>query len=194
MKNLILARHAESDANKDGIVCADPKTITRLTSDGRHQAKVLRDQLAEVEIGLCITTQLSRSIATADIALEERPVPRLLIADFNDPCVGDFEGKPVHEFNEWLLQEGPGARPAGGESQHDAMRRYVEGYETILGRPEETILAVIHRLPILWLFWAMEGTASVPHIDYATTLRLDESSLSQALAVLRHHPIQPIPY
>ena len=194
LNNLILARHAESDANRNGIASAAPANVTSLIQAGHEQAKALCRHLAEVEIDLCVTTQLSRTIATADIALEGRTIPRLVLPEFNDPSVGDFEGRSVEKFNAWIAREGPGARPPGGESQHDAMRRYVSGFETILDRPDATILAVIHRLPILWLLRAVESTTPPAEVDFATSWDVDEVRLAQAVAVLRHSPVRPIPY
>ena len=41
--------------------------------------------------------------------------------------------------------------PGAGESRVDAVRRFARGYRLLLDRPEETILAVLHSLPISYL-------------------------------------------
>jgi broad specificity phosphatase PhoE len=69
MQELILSRHAESTANVEGIVCAEPTCSVDLTDEGRHQAKRLAQVLEGEDIALCVTGELSRSLKTADIAL-----------------------------------------------------------------------------------------------------------------------------
>lgn len=193
MRKLILARHAESEANKEEIVCSTPRCSSDLTDEGRLQAGRLAQQLQGEDIALCVTSQLSRSQGTAGIALAGRAVPRLVVADFNDPLAGSFEHSPVAEFNEWLAQNGPAMPPAEGESQQDAMRRYVRAYEMLISRQEEVILAIIHRLPILWLLTAIHGDAS-HEIDYAAPIYLGVIEVRRAVGMLHDDPIQSISY
>jgi broad specificity phosphatase PhoE len=130
---------------------------------------------------------------TADLALGGRTIPRLVLAEFNDPAAGCFEHLPVSEFNDWLSRNGPEVRPPGGESQQDAMRRYVTAYDTLMSREEEVILAVVHRLPILRILAAIEDDRA-PDVDYATAIHLEATQVSEALAVLRSDPVRAMPY
>jgi broad specificity phosphatase PhoE len=111
------------------------------------------------------------------------------VAHFNDPLAGRFEHSPVTELNEWLSNNGPDVPTRGAESQQDAMRRYVMGYETLMSRQEEVILAVIHRLPIVWLLTAIEDADS-QEIDFAVPISLEAVEVQKAVAVLRSDPIQ----
>jgi hypothetical protein len=62
-----------------------------------------------------------------------------------------------------------------------------------LSRQEEVIVAVIHRLPILWLLTTFQDDP--PHdIGYATPISLHSGDVRQAVAMLRPRPIKTMPY
>jgi broad specificity phosphatase PhoE len=149
--------------------------------------------VAGEDLALCVTSQLSRSVETADVALGKRALPRMVMQAFNDPVAGDFEHCPVLEFNEWLSHNGPSTQTPGGESQHDAMHRYAAAYDVLLGRQEEVVLAIIHRLPILWLLSSIVDH-SIQEVEYATPIHLDAAEVSEALAVLRQDPARVMTY
>jgi broad specificity phosphatase PhoE len=187
MQELILSRHAESTANVEGIVCAEPTCSVDLTDEGRHQAKRLAQALQRKDIALCVTSELSRSLKTADIALAGRPIPRLILADFNDPLAGTFEHTAAAEFNEWLARNSVSVSPPEGESQQDALLRYLAAFQMLMTRQEDVILAVIHRLPILWLLSAVQDDLS-QEIEYAAPIHLEGAEVRKAVARLRSRP------
>jgi broad specificity phosphatase PhoE len=193
LQELILARHAQSTANVEGIICAEPTCSVDLTEEGRHQAKGLAQLLERKDIALCVTSELSRSLKTAEIALAGRPIPRLIVADFNDPLVGRFEHTTAAEFNEWLARKGATVPTPQGESQQDALHRYMRAYEMLLSRQEDVILAVIHRLPILWLLSAIPGDP-LQDIDYAAPIYLRAADVRKAIATLRSRPPDTMSY
>jgi hypothetical protein len=60
-----------------------------------------------------------------------------------------------------------------------------------LSQLEEVILAIIHRLPILWLLTAIQGDA--PHeVDFAAPIYVGVSEVQGAVGILREDPIQTI--
>jgi broad specificity phosphatase PhoE len=77
--------------------------------------------------------------------------------------------------------------PGGGESRVETIRRYVEGYRIVLGRPERTILVVAHGLPIRYVLDAAAGTGPVPRIKrvpYAEPFPVSATQLTAAIAHL----------
>jgi broad specificity phosphatase PhoE len=112
------------------------------------------------QLDLCITTQLQRVRLTADIALEDREIPRLVVGELNDPLYGPFEGRTIEEYRGWATGAPSSATPGdGGESRYAIVERYVRGFRIVLERPEESILVVAHSLPLSYLLGALEGLA-----------------------------------
>jgi broad specificity phosphatase PhoE len=152
MRELLLTRHAESEFNASGRINADPQIPCALTERGKKQAAALEVLLDKEQIDLCVTSQHERAIATADAALDGRGIPRLVLADLNEPNAGILEGGLASTYDERLRSEGLGSpNPGGGESQLDALRRYVRAYRTLLQRDERIQLVVAHGMPIRWL-------------------------------------------
>jgi broad specificity phosphatase PhoE len=89
MERLIVARHAESMFNVRGVLNGDPSIPGGLTVEGRARARRLGERLQNERIDVCVTTEFERSRETADIALEGRDVPLLVVPRLNDPPNGD---------------------------------------------------------------------------------------------------------
>ena len=65
---------------------------------------------------------------------------------------GTLEGGLASAYDERLRREGLGSpNPGGGESQLDALRRYVRAYRMLVPRSEHVHLVVAHSMPIRWL-------------------------------------------
>ena len=185
---VILARHAESEASATGAVNGDPARPIGLTGRGREQAHRLGRQLAGEEIGLCVITAFPRTQQTADLALADRDIPRLVLAELNDPPFGPFEGRPIGEFHSWLARHGP-STPLGGESRAATVRRYARGLRTVGSRPEHTVLVIAHGLPVTYTLRAARGqdlplTLGSAQVAYATAYRLSGADVRRAAAVL----------
>jgi broad specificity phosphatase PhoE len=188
-RSVILARHAESEASAAGIVNGDPSRPVGLTGRGREQARRLGQQLAADGAGLCVVTEFRRTQQTADIALAGQDVPRLVLAELNDPPFGPFEGRPIGEFRDWLLRQGA-AKPVGGESRAATVRRYARGLRQIIGRPEQTVLVIAHGLPVTYTVRAASGqdlplTLETVQVSCAVPYRLGATDLRRAATVLQ---------
>ena len=104
------------------------------------------------DVAICITSEFPRAIETAHIATQRRDIKTIVLKAFNEPRAGVFEGGPVKAYQAHVLTHGylvP--NPGGGESQVDALERYIEGFRVLLARDEKDVLAVIHGMPIAWL-------------------------------------------
>lgn len=185
MDTIILVRHGESELSVVERTNGDPGTACALTEAGREQARELGRALAGEAIDLCITSEFQRAQETADLALERREVPRLVLADLNDIRFGDFEGRALTEYRAWAHAHGPEeAAPGGGDSRAETVRRYIRAYRTILARPQETILVVAHGLPVRYVLNALEGrdpAAAVEQVPYAEPFRVNAVHLSAAV-------------
>jgi len=160
VKRALLTRHAESAASVDGRTSGDPRRRVPLTEAGREQAHALRERLAHEELELCVVTEFLRTQETADIALEGRDLPRLVLPALDDIRFGDYEGRLLADYRVWARAHGPeDVVPGGDESRADAVRRYAGAFRTLIGRPEPSILVVAHSLPIRY---ALEYNVLLP--------------------------------
>ena len=197
MELAILARHAESEFSSRGVVNGDP-TVTggALTETGRAQARALGSVLAREPIDLCVTSEFERVRETADIALDGRDVPRLVLPELNDIRFGSFEGRLLTDYRGWAWKHGPDdACPGGGESRVTAARRFTKAFRKVLERPERTILVVAHGLPIRYVVDAARASdppQRAEPIDYAEPHRLAAAELERAVERLEAWVADPV--
>jgi probable phosphoglycerate mutase len=185
MERLILARHGESEYSARGTLNGDPAVVVALTDEGRAQARRLGAQLAEERIDLAVTSQFARTRETAELALEGRDVPVLVVPELNDHPAGTYEGKPLADYLLWAHSSGPDTLiPGTDESRAAVVERFARGFRRVLERPEPTVLAVLHSLPIVYLLGAAEGrdpVAVLPLLGYAEPESLDARSVAAAI-------------
>lgn len=185
MERALLVRHGESEYSAKALVNGVPTVAAPLTEVGRQQARQLGERLAGEPIGLCVVTEFGRTHETADLILGDRDVPRLVVADLNDPFYGVFENGPLSAYRAWAATHGPEeAPPGGGETRVAIAARYVRGFRTLLARPEPTILVVCHSLPIAFAVAAADGRsprAKMPVITYAEPHVLYADQLARAV-------------
>jgi probable phosphoglycerate mutase len=182
-----VARHGESEYSAKQLVNGDPGVSCPLTDAGRAQARLLGAALAGEPIGLCAVTEFQRVRETAELALEGRDVPFLVVPELNDPRYGEFEGGPLDVYREWVWEQGPLEAPPGGEHRGEIAARYARGLRTLVDRPEATILLVAHSLPLAYLRDAAGGVAPRSRMDlveYAQVLRLETAEVERAIDVL----------
>ena len=195
MDSVILARHGESEFSVVGTVNGDPSIACPLTEAGREQALRLGEQLAGDELDLCVTSEFERVRQTADLALGDREVPRLVLPELNDVRFGRFEGGTLAEYRSWAGENEPTIEaPGGGESRSGTVARYVRAYRAILARPEQTVLVVAHGLPIRYVLNALEETDPAPLVEqvpYAEPYRLAAAELALATDRLGHWAREP---
>jgi probable phosphoglycerate mutase len=196
MERAILVRHGESEFSARRAVSGDPTVDCPLTDEGRAQAARLAPTLAGEPIDICVTSAFGRTQETADVLLQGRDVPRLVVPDLNDPDAGAFEGGPLDDYVAWAHSHGPlDVPPGGGESRAAIVRRYARGFRTVLERPEETVLVVIHSLPIAYLRSALDGrnpAAAMDLVPYCEALRVDADELEGAVARLERWAADPV--
>jgi probable phosphoglycerate mutase len=159
-----------------------------LSARGVAQAQALAQELAKEEIHLCVTSELERTRQTADIALADRPVPRIVVPELNDPLYGRFEGGPLDAYIAWAHANDSAAEPpGGGEQRQKLVARYAAGFRRLLERPERTVLIVTHSLPVAYVLMARAGrdpAPDVPLVEYANIHVISARELADAVARL----------
>jgi broad specificity phosphatase PhoE len=101
---LLLTRHGQTVANVEGRFCGHSET--ELTPLGREQARALGRRLAGTRIDACYTSDLGRAIATARLALGERGIAPVPLAELRERHYGAWE----------MEAEDPAWQPPGGET------------------------------------------------------------------------------
>jgi broad specificity phosphatase PhoE len=188
MERALLVRHAESVFSARGITNGRIEVRCPLSARGAAQARALAEDLADVDVDLCATSELERTRQTADLALADRTVPRIEVPELNDPLYGRFESGPLDAYVAWALANDSAAEPpGGGEPRQKLVARYAAGFRRLLERPEHTILVVTHSLPAAYVLMARAGrdpAPNVPLVDYAKIHLLSARELAHAVARL----------
>jgi broad specificity phosphatase PhoE len=188
VQTAIFVRHGESEYSVELRLNGDAAVDVGLTARGREESRRLAEELAEVEPDLCVTSELRRTVETADLALPGRPVPRLVLRELNDPRYGVFEGATLEEYRAWADSAPSHAQPSeDGESRVDIVARYARALRILLAREERVILVVAHSLPIAYLLATMDGDLPrqrVPLVEHAAIHRVTAAELERATDAL----------
>jgi len=196
LERAIFVRHGESEYSARALVNGVPSVAVGLTEEGREQARLLGERLESEPIDLCVVTEFGRTHETADLALGDRAVPRVVLPDLNDPFYGEFEGKALADYRKWAGTHGPlDVPPGNGEARAAIAERYARGFRFLLGRPEETILVLCHSLPIAFALAAADGrrpSAKMPLITPAEPHILYEDSLREAAERIEDWVLNPV--
>jgi probable phosphoglycerate mutase len=181
----ILARHGESTLNLEQRINGDPSVPVALTDKGRDEARLLGQQIKHVPVELCIHTRFARTRDTAEVALEGRGVPFEVEPLLDDIDVGELEGLPLDEYRAWKHQHVRSDDFPGGESLDDAARRYAKAFGELLERPEQSILVVMHEIPLRYAINAADGSDDLDgpahQLANATPYLFDEKALTRAV-------------
>jgi len=189
MERLILVRHGESEYSFRGLLNGDPERAVGLTERGEEEARALGRELADVPLDLAVHTGFPRTRATLELVLAGREVPVLEEPRLADPRAGGFEGLTLDEYRGWAWHAGSREEaPGGGESRLSVVQRYLAACRALLVRPERTILAVVHALPIAYLLLARDGKPPRSRVDVRVELArpypFTAAELERSLAVL----------
>jgi broad specificity phosphatase PhoE len=157
-----------------------------LSPRGREEAAQLARHIAHIRIAVCVHTRFPRTLETAQIGLGARAgrVPFVCEALLDDINAGDLEGQPMKELGAWIEAHGPAAAFPGGESLHDAARRFVDGLRGLAVRRERVVLAVCHELPIRFALNAASGSTRLDRPEHeianATPYLFEQATLELA--------------
>jgi alpha-ribazole phosphatase len=151
---LLLARHGETDWNRDGRW--QGQTDTPLNQRGREQARALAAEVAGNRIAAVYASDLTRARETAAIVADRLRVPLYVDPRLRELHFGGWEGLTTaeieerypHEIARWRADDGSNAF-AGGETYTEMGERVVSALtEIAAAHPSEDILVVLHGGPI----------------------------------------------
>jgi broad specificity phosphatase PhoE len=188
METALFVRHGESEYSVDLRLNGDAAVDVGLTARGREEARRLAGELAGTHVDLCVTSELRRTVETADLAVGGRAVPRLVLPELNDPRYGPFEGATLEEYRAWADSAPSHARPSeDGESRLDIVARYTRALRILLERSERVILVVAHSLPIAYVLATQAGDPPQPRVrlvEHAAIHRFRAGEVEQAADAL----------
>jgi probable phosphoglycerate mutase len=136
---LILARHGETDWNRDGIWQGhgDPP----LNDLGRRQAAELADRLADVEIDALYSSDLRRAYETAEIVALAKGLSITADSDLREMDVGSWSGLTTEEIRERF----PDVDAHDGEAREEFLARAVGALDRIAkAHAGQRVLVVTH--------------------------------------------------
>ena len=154
MTTLLLARHGETDWNRDGRW--QGHTDTSLNDHGREQARALADEVAGLRIAAVYASDLARAAETAEIVADRLGVPVRGDARLRELHLGGWEGLTTPEIEErypneiarWRADDGSTA-VAGRETYAQMGQRVVAALtEIAAAHPSDNVLVVLHGGPI----------------------------------------------
>lgn len=185
MRELVVARHGESELNLENVLNGDPEVIVGLTARGEEQARALGAAVGPVD--LAAHTRFARTRRTAELAWPDTPL--LEIPELDEIRFGRWEGtRSGNGYEAWASSSGPEDEcPGGGESRAAAARRYARGFGLLLGRSEDRIGLVAHGAQVRYLLLAVAGSPPVrilEHVQPASPYRLDRAELDRAIELL----------
>ncbi len=151
MATIVLARHGETDWNRDGRWQghADPP----LNDDGRRQAKELAGEVDAVDA--VYSSDLARAKETAEIVAERLGLPVETDPRLREVDLGDWSGLRTVEIEErfpeghrrWVAYESHGW--SDGESYGEMGERVLQALREIAARhPDGRVLVITHGGPI----------------------------------------------
>jgi broad specificity phosphatase PhoE len=182
---LVIVRHGRTNYNERRRVNGDPSVDVRLTAAGMAQVARLRPRVAAMPIDLGVRTRFPRTLATLDILLAGRDVPRAVCPDLDDVRLGELEGADVDVYRAFRDAGGQGARPEGGESRLDVLARYVRGFRRLLAVRARMPLVVTHDIPIRFVLNALEDAdpleGPVTAIENGVLYDLSATDLTRAV-------------
>jgi broad specificity phosphatase PhoE len=188
-RTFAFVRHGGTDYNAARRLNGDPSVPVHLSDEGRAQVAQLRSRIAGVPFDLGVRTRFPRTEQTIAILLEGRDVPVVVCADLDDVLLGEFEGRSVDDYRRFRDERGQDARPRGGESRIDALRRYARGFERLLGVVAGAPLVVTHDIPIRFLANAIDGEdpldGPVHAVANASLMTVPEAELRSGVAAMQ---------
>jgi alpha-ribazole phosphatase len=180
LSKLLLVRHGETALNSSQRYWG--RTDVELGNRGLQQAESLRDRLLSEKIDRAYSSQLKRSIMTAETVVSKHNLKVISSAYLNEIDFGDLEGLDYSQIsqkypevvNGWT-QRNPELKYPSGESLLQ-MEVRVREFRNVLEGPleNETILIVAHSGILRTLICQLLGL----DMNYRWSLRIDLASLS----------------
>ena len=154
MKQLVLLRHGQTEANKRWLYCGS--SDIPLNSEGEEELKNLREQGSYPDISgfKLYTSGLIRTEMTLKLLFgtEEGSPDHEILPDFCEIDFGEFEMKSYYElkdlesYKKWIESSSDKTAP-GGEPETVFKKRVLNGLQYLLTK-DENALVIAHGGPI----------------------------------------------
>ena len=147
-RRIYLMRHGDVDYyQRDGRRVDEPDLVP-LTDEGRRQAGLMAELLAEVPFDRALHTGLPRTVETATLVLAGRAVPLAKAGPFREIRLGRVDDLPEHRIHDEYVYGFenaalPGARFARGEPFAEFHARVVDALVELLATPGWTRLLLV---------------------------------------------------
>ena len=174
MRTLILARHGETDWNRDGRFQghADPP----LNDRGREQARALASELAGDVLDAVYTSDLLRAHETAQIVAATKGLSVVVDPDLRERDVSEWSGLTLPEIEARFPDELRAFREhrvSIGETHDSLSRRVVAAAGRIAAaHPAGVVLVVTHGGALRMLRHAAGGELGAPVVQNGQALRI----------------------
>ncbi|MFN0147129.1 MAG: histidine phosphatase family protein [Dehalococcoidia bacterium] len=160
-----IARHGQTEANRTGLFCGHAETP--LTDLGRAQARALGRRLAAIEFAAVYTSDFSRAVLTAALALDGRALTPHLDPDLRELHYGEWEMHRESEIRRThpeqvrlMRAEDPAWQPPGGETTAMVRARTFRALQRIARRHQHhDVLVVSHGTAINCMLAEVLGAA-----------------------------------
>lgn len=152
---LILARHGETESNRDRLALG--RLDVPLNGTGLLQAKALAGALRDTPIAAVYSSPLIRARTTAQVIAAEHALDVGVEEGLTEMDVGEMDGHAIPEMmklhagflKRWFGPEAGTLRMPGGECLQDVQDRAWEAVECIRQRhPDDLVCAVSHNFTI----------------------------------------------
>lgn len=184
-----LIRHGRTDYSSRYLVNGDPTLPIQLNEEGVQSCHAARPTIPASAVRTWIASTFPRTQQTA--ALLSGDATPLSVHPFLDELdYGAFEGRPFLEYAGWLQNHGPRARPPGaGESQHEGIRRMLQGLVATLDEPGPRVV-VAHGLLLSVMGWHLTHALGAPmplffpEAAYLVPLTMTDAQLAARVAII----------
>ncbi len=153
MTTLLLARHGETDSNRE--TRWQGFAELSLNEQGREQASALADELEDVALGAIYSSDLRRAYETALVVAERKGLSVTPLRELREVDVGSWTGLTQQEVKERVpdgyreMRARSGRGWEGGETYAELADRVLEALLRIAREhPGDAVLVVTHSGPI----------------------------------------------
>lgn len=148
-RSIYLVRHGNIDAGQEKRYIG--VTDLPLSEEGIMQAQRLKKFFYSINIEKAYVSPLMRCIQTADIIFENRDIERVVVKEFTEINMGQWEGKTFkyikNFFPKQFKKRGENIDtfvPTGGESFQQLKDRVIPIYESIVKNSLGNIIIISH--------------------------------------------------
>ncbi|MFP4119101.1 MAG: histidine phosphatase family protein [Candidatus Woesearchaeota archaeon] len=149
--NITLVRHGETNYTVKGLCSEKAGVNVHLTVKGELQAKLLAKRLKDENFDIIYTSELYRTLQTAEFINEYHNVTHKVDERINDRKTG-FDSRPIREFYTFVSKDPIHTRSPGGETLLDVRERVKSFLDDLKTQPHERILIVTHSLVVKLMY------------------------------------------